>query len=114
MSEVQPALMNQSEPAIEVFPAANPPKLAPYGEMIESVFIKGNMGGLAVIKLKAGEIPAHTHEQEHVGVVLAGSFEFFNAEKTTIIKAGEMYRIRPNVPHGIRCQDNALIIQARA
>ena len=46
-----------SQPAIEVFPATNPPKLTPYGEMIETVFVKGNMGGLVVIKLKAGEIP---------------------------------------------------------
>lgn len=106
--------MNETDPSIEVFPAANPPKLTPYGEMIESVFIKGNMGGLVVIKLKAGEIPPHSHEQEHVGVVLEGSFAFFNDEKTTTIKAGEMYRIRPNVAHGIRCQEYALIIQARA
>lgn len=106
--------MSQSDPPIEVFPAANPPKLTPHGEMIETVFIKGNMGGLVVIKLKAGEIPAHTHEQEHVGVVLEGSFEFFNDDGVFEIKAGEMYRIRPDVSHGIRCKDYALVIQARA
>jgi quercetin dioxygenase-like cupin family protein len=106
--------MPDPSPAIEVFPAANPPKLTPYGEMIESVFIKGNMGGLVVIKLKAGEIPAHSHEQEHVGVVLEGSFAFFNDDEVFEIKAGEMYRIRPDVSHGIRCQEYALIVQARA
>ena len=106
--------MSQPDPSIEVFPAANPPKLTPYGEMIDSVFIKGNMGGLVVIKLKAGEIPPHHHQQEHVGVVLEGSFVFFNDDDVFEIKAGEMYRIRPDVPHGIRCQDYALIIQARA
>ena len=106
--------MNKPDATIEVFPVASPPGLAPYGEMIETTFIKGNMGGLVVIKLKAGEIPPHTHEQEHIGVVLEGSFEFFNSEKTTPLKAGDMYRIRPNVSHGIRCKEFALIIQARA
>jgi len=106
--------MSKSEAAIEVFPVATPPGLVPYGDMIETTFIKGNMGGLVVIKLKVGEIPPHTHEQEHVGVVLEGRFEFFNNEKTTSLKAGDMYRIRPNVPHGIRCTQSALIVQARA
>lgn len=106
--------MNTPKEPIEVFPVSSPPGLAPYDEMIETTFIKGSMGGLVVIKLKAGEIPPHSHEQEHVGVVLAGSFEFFNDDGITPINAGEMYRVRPNVPHGIRCKKSALIIQARA
>ena len=106
--------MNETNETIEVFPVESPPGLAPYGEIIESTFIKGNMGGLVVIKLKAGELPVHSHEQEHVGVVLEGSFEFFDDNKTIEIKAGQMYRVRPDVPHGIRCHESALIIQARA
>ena len=106
--------MSNPKPTIEVFPIDSPPGLAPYGEMIETTFIKGNMGGLVVIKLKAGEMPPHSHGEEHVGVVLEGSFEFFNDEETFPLKAGEMYRIRPDVPHGIRCKESALIIQARA
>lgn len=106
--------MSDASGIIEVFPAQSPPGLAPYGDVIEATFIKGNMGGLIVIKLQAGEIPAHSHEQEHVGVVLEGSFEFFDDERVTPLKAGDMYRIRPNTPHGVRCQDYALIVQARA
>ena len=70
--------------------------------------------GLVVIKLHSGELAAHSHEQEHVGVVLEGEFEFFNDEEVTSLKAGDMYRIGPNVVHGIRCQNYALIVQARA
>lgn len=106
--------MNETKATIEVFPVESPPGLAPYGEIIETTFIKGNMGGLVVIKLKAGELPVHSHEQEHVGVVLAGSFEFYSDDETTVINADQMYRVRPNVPHGVRCHDSALIIQARA
>ena len=106
--------MSDAAGIIEVFPVKSPPGLAPYGDIIETTFIKGNMGGLVVIKLRAGEIAAHSHEQEHVGVVLEGEFEFFSDEGATSLKAGDMYRIRPNTPHGIRCRDYALIIQARA
>jgi len=106
--------MSEPDAAIEVFPVNSAPGLTPYGDIIETTFIKGNMGGLVVIKLKAGEIAPHSHEQEHVGVVIEGSFEFFNNDGATQLKAGEMYRIRPNVWHGIRCKESALIIQARA
>jgi mannose-6-phosphate isomerase-like protein (cupin superfamily) len=106
--------MTDPKPTIEVFPVHAPPGLAPYGDIIETTFIKGNMGGLVVIKLHMGELAAHSHEQEHVGVVLEGEFEFFNDEDVTSLKAGDMYRIRPNVVHGIRCRNYALIVQARA
>jgi quercetin dioxygenase-like cupin family protein len=106
--------MVEPEQTIEVFSVHSPPGLAPYGPMIETTYIKGNMGGLVIIKLQAGEAPEHSHEQEHVGVVLEGSFEFFNGDKVTPLQAGQMYRIRPHTPHGIRCKDYALIIQARA
>ena len=103
-----------SDTAIEIFSVDSAPGLAPYGDIIETTFIRGNMGGLVIIKLKAGEIAPHSHEQEHVGVVLEGSLEFFNDEAVFPLTAGNMYRIRPDVPHGIRCDNYALIIQARA
>ena len=106
--------MSDAAGVIEVFPVKSPPGLAPYGDIIETTFIKGNMGGLVVIKLHVGELPVHSHEQEHVGVVLEGSLELFNDEGTMPLRAGDMYRIRPNTPHGIRCRDYALIVQARA
>jgi len=105
--------MDEKE-AIEVFPVDKPPGLAPHGDIIEAAFIKGNMGGLVVVKLQAGELAVHSHEQEHVGVVFEGSFEFVSGGEVVPLQVGQMYRIPPHVPHGVRCQDYALIIQARA
>jgi len=101
-------------PDIEVFRADSPPGLAPHGEIIEAVYIKGNMGGLVVIKLRAGELTEHNHEQEHVGAVLEGEFSFTDGERETVVQAGDVYRVPPNVTHGVRCKDHALIVQARA
>lgn len=66
-----------------------------------------------MIKLCAGELERHSHAQEHVGVVLEGSFEFVVEEGTVPVQAGEVYRISPNVLQGVRCQNHALIVQAR-
>lgn len=30
------------------------------------------------------------------------------------LRAGDMYRVQPHVPHGVRCRESALIVQARA
>ena len=99
---------------VEVFRADSPPGLRQHNDFIEAVYIKGNMGGLVIIKLQAGEQAAHVHEQEHIGVVLEGEFSFTDDEKETVLRAGDVYRVPPNVRHGVRCTDRALIIQARA
>lgn len=106
--------MADNSTQIKVFPADSPPGLVPHGDIIEAAFIKGNMGGLVVVKLHAGELEEHSHEQEHVGVVLEGSFEFVSGDTVTSLQAGQMYHIPPHVPHAVRCQSYALIIQARA
>lgn len=100
---------------IEVFRADNPPQMQRYGEAIETGIVRGNMGSLVVIKLGSGlELAEHTHEQEHVGVVLAGEFSFTDGDEETVLRAGDLYRIPPNVTHGVRCVDYALVVQARA
>ena len=106
--------MNQTGTGIDIFPAGSPPGLQPHGVIIDAAFIQGNMGGLVVIKLRAGELEVHNHEQQHVGVVLEGSFELVLDQGAIPVHAGEIYRIASNVPHGVRCQDQALIVQARA
>ena len=100
---------------IEVFRADNPPQMQRYGESIETGIVRGNMGSLVVIKLGSGlELAEHTHEQEHVGAVLAGEFSFTDGDEETVLRAGDLYRIPPNVTHGVRCADYALVVQARA
>lgn len=106
--------MNAKPSAIEVFPAEAPPGLVPHGDNIDAAYVEGNMGGLVVIKLRAGELPAHSHGEEHVGVVLVGAFTFVTEAEDVSLEAGDMYRVPANVLHGVRCEDSALVVQARS
>jgi quercetin dioxygenase-like cupin family protein len=100
---------------IEVFRADNPPQAQRYGEALEAGLVRGNMGSLVVLNLGSGlEMAEHAHEQEHVGAVLAGEFSFTEGDKETVLRAGDVYRVPPNVRHGVRCGDHALVVQARA
>ena len=100
---------------IEVFRAENPPQMQQYSDALEAGIIRGNMGSLVVLKLGPGlELAEHGHEQEHVGAVLAGEFSFTDGDEETVLRAGDLYRIPPNVTHGVRCKDYALVVQARA
>jgi quercetin dioxygenase-like cupin family protein len=99
---------------VKVFRADTPPDLRRHNDFMEAAYIKGNMGGFILIKLQAGEQAAHVHEQEHVGVVLEGEFSFTDGEHETMLRAGDVYHVPPNVRHGVRCTGHALIVQARA
>ena len=100
---------------VEVFRAENPPQAQRYGEGLEAGIVRGNMGSLVVLKLGPGlELAEHVHEQEHVGAVLAGEFSFTDGDEETVLHAGDLYRVPPNVRHGLRCTGHALIVQARA
>jgi quercetin dioxygenase-like cupin family protein len=100
---------------VEVFRAENPPQMQRYGDALASGIVRGNMGSLVVLKLGPGlELAEHAHEQEHVGAVLAGEFSFTDGDEETVVRAGDLYRIPPNVRHGVRCKDHALIVQTRA
>ncbi len=98
---------------VEIFRADAPPNAHVYSDHLTAGIVQGNMGSLVVIKLGVGEIEAHAHEQEHVGAVLAGEFSFTDGEQETLLRAGDLYRVPPNVTHGIRCRSHALIVQAR-
>ncbi|MDQ3911590.1 MAG: cupin domain-containing protein [Actinomycetota bacterium] len=100
---------------IEVFRAESPPQAQRYGETLEAGIVRGNMGSLVVLKLGPGlELAEHAHEQEHVGAVLAGEFSFTAGDEATVLRTGDLYRVPPNVRHGVRCADHALVVQARA
>lgn len=105
--------MDDVTPGIEIFRVDAPPDLVAHGDIIDAAYIEGNMGGLVVIKLRAGELPVHSHEEEHVGVVLDGGFTFVTAGEEISLQAGDLYRVPANVPHGVRCEGFALVVQAR-
>ncbi len=100
---------------VEVFRAESPPQAQRYGEALEAGIVRGNMGSLVVIKLGPSlELAEHAHEQEHVGAVLEGEFSFTDGGEEIVLRAGDLYRVPPNVRHGVRCADHALVVQARA
>ena len=100
---------------IEVFRAESPPQAQRYGEALEAGIVRGDMGSLVVLKLGSGlELAEHVHEQEHVGAVLTGEFSFTDGDEETVLRTGDLYRIPPNVRHGVRCTNHALVVQARA
>jgi quercetin dioxygenase-like cupin family protein len=99
---------------IEVFRATDPPERRRQRDFLESGVVRGNSGSLVVLILGTGEQEAHRHEQEHVGVVLEGEFAFFDGERETVLRAGDLYRVPADVPHGVRCADRAIVVQVRA
>jgi quercetin dioxygenase-like cupin family protein len=98
---------------IEIFRADTPPNARLYSDHLTAGIVRGNMGSLVVIRLGQGAIEEHAHEQEHVGAVLEGEFSFTDGERETVLRAGDLYRVPPNVRHGVRCPEHALIVQAR-
>ncbi len=46
--------------------------------------------------------PVHTHPQEQMGTVLQGEMEFEIEGDRRILRAGDVYSVAPNVPHGAR------------
>ena len=100
--------------SIEVFRATDPPERRRNREFIEFGVVRGNAGSLVVILLSAGEQEEHQHEQEHVGVVLEGEFAFVAGDQETVLRAGVLYRVPADVPHGIRCRGRAVVAQVRA
>lgn len=97
---------------IEIFEIDALPSFTPRGAIVEASSVAGNNGGLVVMKLRAGEMEVHHHDQEHVGVVLEGEFEFVIEGDVIPVKKGEIYRVLPNVPHGVRCAGPTIIVQA--
>ena len=46
--------------------------------------------------------PVHTHPHEQMGTMLEGEMEFDLAGERRVVRAGEVYSVPPNVPHGAR------------
>jgi quercetin dioxygenase-like cupin family protein len=56
--------------------------------MIAQLFIK-----------KGGVVPTHHHENEQISYILEGILEFEFADKTVVLKKGDVLVIPSNVPH---------------
>lgn len=56
----------------------------------------------AVVELDPRSVvPEHQHENEQHGIVLSGSLVFHIGDESRELRAGALYRIPPNTPHGV-------------
>jgi quercetin dioxygenase-like cupin family protein len=57
----------------------------------------------AVVEIDAGAaLPAHSHDNEQLGMVLSGSVEFRIGDEERIVRAGGTWSIPSGVPHSLR------------
>jgi quercetin dioxygenase-like cupin family protein len=99
--------------AIERYRSESPPENRAYGDIIQAGIVRGNAGSLVIINLRRGELAEHSHEQEHVGVVLEGEFSFTCGEAEVRLGPGDVYRVPAGQAHGVRCAGRAVIAQVR-
>jgi unsaturated pyranuronate lyase len=64
--------------------------------------IEGERGTLAVIELEPDTVvPEHAHENEQLGVLVAGSMRFRIGEEVRELEVGATWSIPANVPHEV-------------
>jgi quercetin dioxygenase-like cupin family protein len=59
------------------------------------------------------EVPAHAHDEEQMGIVIAGSGDFELGGETRPVGPGDTYHAPPGVAHGLRAgADGCVVIDA--
>lgn len=78
--------------------------------------VHGERITLGVIELDPGSVvPAHSHENEQLGLVLSGSLSFRVGEETRELGPGGTWRITANMPHEVRAgREGAVVIDVFA
>jgi quercetin dioxygenase-like cupin family protein len=78
--------------------------------------VQGAQMTFSVIELDAGAaIPEHSHENEQIGVALAGSMQFRIGEETRDVTAGSTWAIPANVPHEVHVgPEGCVVVEAFA
>ena len=66
--------------------------------MVEVSFKKGAVGAI------------HSHIHEQISYILSGSFEFTLGDEKFIVKKGDTYYTKPNIPHGVKALEDSVIL----
>jgi quercetin dioxygenase-like cupin family protein len=76
--------------------------------------VEGERVTLAVIELDPGSVvPEHRHENEQVGVLVAGLLEFRIGDETRRVDPGGTWSIPANVPHEVQAgPEGAVAVEA--
>lgn len=75
--------------------------------------VRSELITMAVVEIPAGgRVPAHRHENEQVGLCLAGSLTFTIGEEKGEVGPGGMWRILADVPHEVQAgPDGAVVVE---
>lgn len=75
--------------------------------------VHGDRITLAYVELDPDAIlPEHAHENEQVGLVIAGSMRFRIGDETRDVHAGDSWCIPANVPHDVHTgADGAIVVE---
>jgi quercetin dioxygenase-like cupin family protein len=74
--------------------------------------VDGDRLTLGVVELEAGSVvPEHSHENEQLGIVLAGSLTFRVGDESRELGPGGTWRILANIPHEVTVgADGAVVL----
>lgn len=78
--------------------------------------VHGERATVAIAELSPDVlVPAHTHPNEQLGVVIAGSATFITEGETRTLAAGSVYRFLADVPHEVQAgPDGAVFVECFA
>jgi quercetin dioxygenase-like cupin family protein len=73
--------------------------------------VTGERVTLSIVELDPGAvIPEHAHENEQVGMVLAGSMRFRIGDETREVAPGTTWNIGANVPHEVEVGPEGCVV----
>ena len=66
---------------------------------------------IARLEMKAGSVvPAHSHYNEQVSMVVSGSLKFLLDDGAVIVRAGEILELKPHVRHGVEVLEDSVAV----
>jgi len=78
----------------------NSVELEDLNPLLKRQFVVGESVMVARVLLKKGcVVPLHSHHNEQVTYILEGALKFVLKDREITVRAGEVLRIPPNVPH---------------
>ena len=70
-------------------------------------------GAMTVARLylrKGSSVPEHSHHNEQISMLEQGSLKFVIAGQETVLTAGQVLRIPPNVPHSAEALEDCVAV----
>jgi len=79
--------------------------------LLDRQYVVGDQVMVARLSLKRGcLVPEHSHRHEQISHILSGALQFKIAGEETIVRAGELLFIPPDVPHSAMAIEDSIAI----